>query len=234
MVVDQLSTTLYNANLVGYAGSTTGKSATAEVTIDAAGGITSVRITNPGSVFGIGNTLAVTGIATTSGFVEGYVEVLSIFDDTNASINVLGVTSNTYSSRNTTYRVTGYNIGTAREIQVGSATSITGIGGTSGIGATVCARATVYNAGPGLGITSFVYDYLSGIATVGTGNTASGVLSGNVLKFVGADQTAYNGNFRVTEIIGISTFKVSVGVGTTAPTAYRIRNILCSPQRLCI
>ena len=213
------ATTLYNANLVGYAGSTTGKSATAEVTIDAAGGITSVRITNPGSVFGIGNTLAVTGIATTSGFVEGYVEVLSVFDDTNASINVLGVTSNTYSSRNTTYRVTGYDIGTAREIQVGTATSITGIGGTSGIGATACARATVYNAGPGLGITSFVYDYLSGIATVGTGDTASGVLAGNVLKFVGADQTAYNGDFRVTEIIGISTFKVSVGVGTTAPTA---------------
>ena len=64
----------------------------------------------------------------------------------------------------------------------------------------------------------FVYDYLSGIATVGTGNTASGVLAGNVLKFVGADQTVYNGDFRVTEIIGISTFKVSVGVGTTAPT----------------
>ena len=212
--------TLYNATLTAIGGSIVGKSATAEIDVDAIGGITSVRITNPGSVFGICNTLAVTGIATTTGFVSGDVEVLSIFDNTNDSIEVLGVTSNTYSSRNTNYQVTGYTIGEEKQFTVSTASSMTGVGAasTTGIGATVCERAIMVNAGPGIGITYFVYDYLSGIATVGSGNTAHGVAVGNVLNFTGTANTAYSGNFRVTEVVGITTFKVTLGVGTESPT----------------
>ena len=212
--------TLYNATLTAIGGSIVGKSATAEIDVDAIGGITSVRITNPGSVFGIGNTLAVTGTATTTGFVAGDVEVISIFDNTNDSIEVLGVTSNTYSSRNTNYQVTGYTIGEEKQFTVSTASSMTGVGAasTTGIGATVCERAIMVNAGPGIGITYFVYDYLSGIATVGSGNTAHGVAVGNVLNFTGTANTAYSGNFRVTEVVGITTFKVTLGVGTESPT----------------
>ena len=76
----------------------------------------------------------------------------------------------------------------------------------------------MFNAGPGIGITYFVYDYLSGIATVGSGNTAHGVAVGNVLNFTGTANTAYSGNFRVTEVVGITTFKVTLGVGTESPT----------------
>jgi len=206
--------TLYNANLTAIGSSTVGKSATAEIDIDAIGGITSIRIINSGSVFAIGNTMAVTGIATTTGFVQGTVEVLSTYDNINDSLSVLGVTSNTYSSRNTQYRVTGYNIGEEKQIQVSTASSITGIGGTLGIGATVCERAIVHNAGPGIGVTYFVYDKTAGIATVGSGITAHGLSVGNVLSFVGADQSYYNGNFRVTEVVGVTTFKVNAGVGT--------------------
>ena len=76
---------------------------------------------------------------------------------------------------------------TTSELESGwNCTSITGI--HHYLEQQYASRATVYNAGPGLGITSFVYDYLSGITTVTTGNTASGVLAGKVLKFVGADQ----------------------------------------------
>ena len=57
----------------------------------------------------------------------------------------------------------------------------------------VCERAMMFNAGPGIGITYFVYDYLSGIATVGSGNTAM-VAVGNVLNFTGTANTAYSGN----------------------------------------
>ena len=212
--------TLYNATLTAIGGSIVGKSATAEIDVDAIGGITSVRIINPGSVFGIGNTLAVTGTATTTGFVAGDVEVISIFDNTNDSIEVLGVTSNTYSSRNTNYQVTGYTIGEEKQFTVSTASSMTGVGAasTTGIGATVCERAIMVNAGPGIGITYFVYDYLSGIATVGSGNTAHGVAVGNVLNFTGTANTAYSGNFRVTEVVGITTFKVTLGVGTESPT----------------
>ena len=164
--------------------------------------------------------MAVTGIATTTGFVQGTVEVLSLFDNTNDSIEVLGVTSNTYSSRNTNYQVTGYTVGESKEIQVSTGSSLSGIGAasTTGIGATACARAMMFNAGPGIGITYFVYDYLSGIATVGSGNTAHGVAVGNVLNFTGTANTAYSGNFRVTEVVGITTFKVTLGVGTESPT----------------
>ena len=171
-------------------------------------------------MFGIGNTLAVTGTATTTGFVAGDVEVISIFDNTNDSIEVLGVTSNTYSSRNTNYQVTGYTIGEEKQFTVSTASSMTGVGAasTTGIGATVCERAIMVNAGPGIGITYFVYDYLSGIATVGSGNTAHGVAVGNVLNFTGTANTAYSGNFRVTEVVGITTFKVTLGVGTESPT----------------
>ncbi len=212
--------TLYNATLTGIGGSIVGKSATADIDVDAIGGITSVRITNAGSVFGIGNTLAVTGIATTTGFVQGDVTVISVFDNTNDSINVLGVTSNTYSSRNTQYQVSGYTVGQCREIEVSTASSMTGVGAAStlGIGATVCARAIAYNAGPGIGITYFSYDYLSGIATVGSGATAHGLSVGNVLSFVGSSNTAYNGNFRVTQIVGVTTFKITAGVGTESPS----------------
>ena len=210
--------TLYNATLTAIGGSTVGKSATAEIDVDAIGGITSVRITNAGSVFGIGNTLAVTGVGTTTSYVEGWVTVLTTFDNTNDSLNVLGVTSNTYSSRNTQYQVTGYTIGESKQIQVSTASSITGIGGTLGIGATVCARAIVQNAGPGIGITYFSYDYTSGIATVGSGVTAHGLSVGNVLSFVGSANTAYTGNFRVSEVVGLTTFKVNAGVGTESPS----------------
>jgi|LULN01.1.fsa_nt_gb hypothetical protein len=212
--------TLYNATLTAVGSSTVGKSATAEITVDGIGGITSVRITNPGSAFGIGNTLAVTGTATTTSHVQGWVTVLTTFDNTNDSLSVLGVTSNTYSSRNTQYQVSGYEIGESKKIQVSTASSMTGIGAAStmGIGATVCARAMVFNAGPGIGITYFSYDYLSGIATVGSGVTAHGLSVGNVLSFVGSSNTAYNGDFRVTQVVGLTTFKVNAGVGTESPS----------------
>ena len=55
-----------NENAVGV-GSTTGKFATARVTVDKhQGGITAITIMNPGSAFGIGNTMYVTGIGTAS------------------------------------------------------------------------------------------------------------------------------------------------------------------------
>ena len=51
-------------NAVGV-GSTTGVNATAKVTVDKHnGGITAITIMNPGSAFGIGNTMYVTGITT--------------------------------------------------------------------------------------------------------------------------------------------------------------------------
>ena len=57
---------LYNAKLVGIGTSTTGQHASAKISVDATGGITDIRIMDGGSAYGIGNTLAVVGVATTS------------------------------------------------------------------------------------------------------------------------------------------------------------------------
>ena len=51
-----VSATLHNARLVGASG-TIGRSATANITVDAAGGITGVTIIDPGSAYAIGQTM---------------------------------------------------------------------------------------------------------------------------------------------------------------------------------
>ena len=58
-------------NAVGV-GTTTGKHATARVTVDKHnGGITNITIMNPGSAFGIGNTMFIAGITTSAANIGG-------------------------------------------------------------------------------------------------------------------------------------------------------------------
>ena len=73
--------------------------------------------------------------------------------------------------------------------------------------------------GPAIGVTQISYDITTGIATVGTGITAHGLLAGSKVKLAGAGQTVYNGVFVVQENVGLSTFTVNLGVSTvSAPT----------------
>ena len=73
--------------------------------------------------------------------------------------------------------------------------------------------------GPAIGVTQISYDITTGIATVGTGITAHGLLAGSKVKLTGAGQTVYNGSFIVQENVGLSTFTVNLGVSTvSAPT----------------
>ena len=55
--------------------------------------------------------------------------------------------------------------------------------------------ATMAFVGPAIGVTQISYDITSGIATVGTGITAHGLLAGSKIKLVGAGQTVYKGVF---------------------------------------
>ena len=92
-----LSATLYNARLVGFAGSTTGSNATARIVIDGSGVITGVNIIDGGSAYGIGNTLTVVGVATTTSHVVGIVRVETISDNVGDTLKISGVSSETYS-----------------------------------------------------------------------------------------------------------------------------------------
>lgn len=173
------ATTLYGAKLVGVGvGSTSGSGAIANITVDANGGITGVTIVNGGGAYGIGNSVQVVGVATTSGHVVGILTVTNIYSGIGEVIQIAGIRSDTNLKLNNTFRVTdvqdakrisfastevinfGMSLGGANNIMVGSATS----------------SATLSFINPSIGVTAISYDINSGIATVGTGLTAHGFL----------------------------------------------------------
>jgi len=59
---------IYDAKLISIGSSVTGKHATAKLTVDGTGKITTVKVMDGGSAYGIGNTMNVVGVATTTGF----------------------------------------------------------------------------------------------------------------------------------------------------------------------
>jgi hypothetical protein len=214
---------LYNATLVGASGSTTGKNATAIVTVNSVGSITAVRIVDSGSAYGIGNTLTVVGVATTTStsFYPAVVTVTGIINNVDNVLKVSGISTFTSSDYNNLYRITGITVGQEKQINVSSASSIPNFA-TSGIGSTVTSSATAYNVGPSVRVSSFEYDNVLGIATVktiGIGNTIHGLISGNKVRVVGSGQDIYNNSFVVKEVLGISTVVLNIGVGTQAPAA---------------
>ena len=75
-------------------------------------------------------TLAVVGVATTSGFSQAVLTVLDVYDNTGDVIKISGVTSATATDYNQLYRITG--ISTAKEIQVSSASTVS-VPSTSGL-----------------------------------------------------------------------------------------------------
>ena len=53
-----------------------------------------------GSAYGIGNSLAVTGVAVTTGHVQAIISVDSVYDNVGDVIRVAGVSSEKYSGYN--------------------------------------------------------------------------------------------------------------------------------------
>jgi len=217
---------LYNARLVGFAGSTTGDYATARITVDGIGGITDVKIMDGGSAYGIGNTLAVVGVATTAGFVQGYVTVTDIYDNTGDVVRISGVSSESLSHYNQLYRITSVPFGSTKQFNATSASTV-GNASTTGVGANLTADAFGYNTGEALNITSLVYDNVSGLATVTTLQN-HGLRVDNKVRISGANNDFYNKDFIVTRNTDLNNFVMKVGVGTNVPattgTLYAYRN----------
>ncbi len=207
---------LYNARLVAIGDSTPGQHATAKITFDSGGTITSVNIMDGGSAYGVGNTMAVVGVATTSGYSQAVVQVSAIYDNVGDAIRIIGIKSESLQNYNDLYRITGVNIGAATTVTVAAASTITGIS-TAGIGATNSTGAYFYLTGEALRISALTYNNSGGIATVTTSNR-HGLKVNSKVRFTGADQALYNGDFIVKENLSLSSFSVNVGTGTTAPT----------------
>jgi len=224
--------TLYNARLVGFAGSTAGKYATANIEIDSAGSISAIKIVEGGSAFGIGNTLSVVGVATTAGWVPGYVTVLNIHNSVGDVIKIDGIRDSRFTDYNNVYRIQSIATGDDENIQVSSSSTIyaryqytgiqeiTGINtnGLSNVNATVLSDVTAYVTGESIGISSLTYNNVTGIASVIT-NKSHGYLVGNRIKFGGFNQGIYNGEFTISEVYNVTSFAVNVGVGTTTAIA---------------
>jgi hypothetical protein len=217
---------LYNARLVGFAGSTTGDYATARITVDGIGGITAVKIMDGGSAYGIGNTLAVVGVATTAGFVQGYVTVTDIYDNTGDVVRISGVSSESLSHYNQLYRITSIPVGSTKQIIADSA-SIVGNASTTGISVEFTENAFGYLTGEALNVTSLIYDNVSGLATVTTAQR-HGLRVDNKVRIAGANNNFYNKDFIVTRNIDLNNFVMNVGIGTNVPstsgTIYVYRN----------
>ena len=218
---------LYNATLVSIGSSTTGEGASAKLTVNGSGTITAVKLMDGGSAYGIGNTLNVVGVATTSGFVQAVVEVEKIYNNVGDVVRLSGVSSESYAGYNQLYRITGVDVGVARSFAVTSASSVSGfatigVSSTSeipvGVGQTLTANAFVQLTGESVPISAISYDFNSGIATI-TSSGNHGLSVDESVEFVGASQAQYNGNFVVTQNNSLTQFAVNMGTGTTNPTA---------------
>jgi hypothetical protein len=229
---DGTAGSLYNAKLVGVAGSTTGDHATARITIDGIGGITNVEIMDGGSAYGIGNTLSVVGVATTTGFVQGYVTVTDIYDNSNDVVRISGISSASVSEYNQLYRITSVPVGSTKEILVSSASTV-GNAHTTGIGVELTENAFGYITGEAINVSSIVFDGVSGLATVTTVQN-HGLAVNNKVRVDGADQKFYNKDVIVSKVSSLNTVTLNFGTNAASPattgTIYIYRNGFASNE----
>ena len=207
--------TLYDAKLVAIGSSTTGEFATAMVSVGATGAITDITIMDGGSAYGVGNTMHVVGIATTTSHTVGVVSVTNIYDNAGDVIRIAGITSAITQDYNQLYRIVGIETGKTKEINVSSASTV-GTALTAGLGSNLTSDAILYDTGASISISSLTYDRVSGIATVVTSDN-HGLRVDNRIRIVGAANDYYNNSFVVTQNVGLTTFVMNVGVGTSAP-----------------
>ena len=231
-----VSANYYNAKLVGIGTSTTGFHATAKVSIDATGGITNILIMDGGSAYGIGNTMNVVGIATTTGHTPAVVQVTGIYNNVGDAVRIAGVTSDTYLPYNTVYRITDVQVGAAKSFVVVSNPAITGVT-TTGIGTIPLLNSVAYLTGEALRINTLTFDPTSGIATVVTSNEHGLKVNNKIKVSTGiATMPVFSGDFIVKQSVNLNTFTMNIGVAATtsrvatATTMFALRNGLTSNE----
>ena len=214
---------LYNARLVGIGTSTTGSHATARISFNASGTITGVKIIDGGSAYGIGNTLAVVGVATTTGYSQAVVTVSGVYDATGECLTVSGAVPASVEGYNTVYRISSVTTGKPKEINVEPASAVYPPL-TTGLGVTATTYANAINAGKSIDISTLTYDYSSGIGTVTTTQN-HGLLIGSKFTVGGATSSVYNSDFLVRKINSLTQFETYIGIGTTAPATTGTKRI---------
>jgi hypothetical protein len=167
-----------------------------------------------GSAYGIGNTLAITGTATTTGYSQAVVQVTDIYNNVDDVVRISGVTTSQY---NTLGRITSVEVGAGKSFKIQSGSALSGVT-TTGVGATATTDAFVYLTGESVKVNTLTYDNNAGIATITTYNN-HGLSIDRKVRVVGANESVYNGEFVVTQINSLTSVSVNIGVTTSAPTA---------------
>jgi len=219
--------TYYNARLVGEPG--TGQNATARIRVNS-GTITDIKIIDGGSAFSVGSTLAVTGVAFTTGYSPAVVNVSSVYDNTDDIIRISGINSLGFKNYNNLYRISGVVEGSSNKVEVVPISPITPVS-QDGLGNLITANASASLIGKSFRVSSLSYNPAIGIGTVTTiGN--HGFSIDNVVSFGGADNSFYNDSFTINRVNSLTSFEINIGLGTTAPstsgTIYAFRRGIAS------
>jgi len=197
----------YAANLVGFAGSTTGTGANARISVSG-GALSSLVIMDPGSIYGIGNTLQVipaAGIGTTTGFTAAVIQVEKIVDNINDTFEISGLIGTTFTGYNNIYKVVGLTT-IANEITVTSASSVSGFSTTqlsfeqnlaSYTGKLLSVSGVTYNNETGIGIVTFTDSH--------------GLNIDNAVKFIGFSENFFNTTAHLTKKLSLVSGEFNFG-----------------------
>ena len=206
-----ISTVLHNAKLVGVG--ITGDGATVNIAVSAAGTVTNLSIVDPGSAYGVGMTMTIVGVKTTSSWSPAVVSVTAINSNIGDAIEVVGVgtTGNRVTSGyNGTYRISGIN--SSRSVSYSNSSNPGIYTGTTGIDGFFRLIDKTVN------VSNILYtNALTGIVTVTT-SQSHGLLVGNKFTITGAAQTVYNGTFIVKNRINTTNFDFYIGPGFSTAT----------------
>ena len=190
------STSWFNVDLIGG----TGKGATADVTVNSGGVITSIDINNHGSGYSVNDVVTVRGVPFASSGSDATVRIDAINNNIGDAIQVIGVGSDSY---NGVYRITG--VDEAQRVSYTGSASDSSSGGF------------IYHVGVSTAINNIEYDITSGIATV-TLHSDIGLRRGDQIVINNAN-TEFNGTFFITDRIGYgSSVNVSMGALGSTPT----------------
>jgi hypothetical protein len=202
-----VTSTIYSAELIN--NFITGKNGTAKVTISVGNTISSVEIVDPGSVYGIGNTMTIS--ADPAGVPSTYavVQVASINNNIGDSIELSGFMEPLMN-------------GTFKIIDVPSTKSIAVIR-EGGLPSSIYRTRNdekvpiAYLSAKEVGVSSIRFNGTLGITTV-ICSEGHGLLPGNTFTFVGLGNTYFSKKFVVNESLGITSFTFSSGITTTPQT----------------
>lgn len=200
------ATNLYNAQLVGIGGS----HASAAISVNSSGSITSVKIIDGGSAYSIGSTVSVVGVATTTGYSSAVLTITAVENSIGECIEIHGIVPKNSRKYNSVYQIN--SVPSPNQLIVSSASTITG-----GIGNTAANGSFLINSGRGLSVNSLSYTNTSGITTIVT-NESHGLSVGTKITLGGATNDFYNRDLIVNKINSLNTFETNLGISTVSPS----------------